>query len=184
MPASPRLRGRLAQETFDLGRATGILADAVGEPGNRRFRLLARNDFELANLWVEREQLMAMTSAVDKLLAEIQNDGPSDDDPDRPPREGALAFDLRPSIEFRVGQLAMGFDEESKQFVILAHDVDADAGSPPTFKCQVTRQQLQAFGFAVYALVAAGRPRCPICGGPTDAGRHDHAQSNGHGKGG
>jgi uncharacterized repeat protein (TIGR03847 family) len=172
----------LAQDTFDLGRATGILADAVGEPGKRRFRLLARNDYELANLWVEREQLMAMTSAVDKLLTEIEGRGSGEDDPDRPPREGALSFELRPSIEFRVGQLALGFDEQTKLFVILAHDVDADAGAPPTFKCQVGREQLQAFGFAVYALVAAGRPRCPICGGATDAGPHDHAQSNGHGK--
>ena len=174
----------MAQETFDLGRATGILADAVGEPGNRRFRLLARNEVELANLWVEREQLMAMAAAIDKLLTELPEGGSTEDDPDRPPREGALPFDLRPSIEFRVGQLALGFDEQSKLFVLLAHDVDSESGTAPTFKCQLTREQLQTFGFAVYALVAAGRPRCPICGGATDAGPHDHAQSNGHAKGG
>jgi uncharacterized repeat protein (TIGR03847 family) len=166
--------------TFELGRAIGILADAVGEPGNRRFRILARNDAELANLWVEREQLQAMTTAIEKLLVEIPTS--AQDDPDRPPREGALPFDMRPSFEVRVGQLALGYDEQNKLFLLLAHDVEAESGAEPAFTCLVTREQLQAFGYAVYALVAAGRPRCPICNRPTDSGPHDHAESNGHGK--
>src|SRR5579885_3390958 len=133
MPTFPRLRGPLAQDTFDLGRATGILADAVGQPGNRRFRFLARNDFDLANLWVEREQLMALAQAVDKLLLDVPGAGATEDDPDRPPREGALPFDLRPSIEFRVGRLALGYDEQQKLFVILAHEIEAEEGSAPAF---------------------------------------------------
>jgi uncharacterized repeat protein (TIGR03847 family) len=170
----------LANETFELGRATGILADAVGEAGNRRFRILARNDEELVNLWVEREQLLAMTAAIDKLMVEIPESAP--DNPDRPPREGPLAFDLRPIVEFRVGQLALGYDQPNKLFLLIAHDAEAEPGSAPAFSCYVTREQLQAFGFAVYALVAAGRPRCPICGRPMDSGRHDHSESNGHDK--
>ncbi|SRR5579884_380256 len=173
----------MADQTFELGRATGFLADAVGEPGNRRFRILARNDFDLANLWVEREQLLAMAAAIDKLLGEIQVP-PTPEDPDRPIREGPAPFDIPPAIEFRVGQLALGYDERHKLFLVLAHDVEAEEGAAPAFSCLLTREQLQAFGFAVYALVAAGRPRCPICGRPKDAGEHDHAESNGHNKGG
>lgn len=173
----------MANETFELGRATGILADAVGEPGNRRFRILARNDYELVNLWVEREQLQAMAAAVEKLLAEIET-APAELDPDRPPREGPVSFDMRPSLEFRVGQLALGYEEQQRLFVLLAHDVEAEQGAAAAFSCLVSREQLKAFGYAVYALVAAGRPRCPICGRPTDAGEHDHAESNGHNKGG
>jgi uncharacterized repeat protein (TIGR03847 family) len=172
----------LADETFELGRATGLLADAVGPPGNRRFRILARNEYDMANLWVEREQLQAMAAAVEKLMTEVPLTPV--EDPDRPPREGPVSFDMRPNLEFRVGQLALGYDEQRKLFVLLAHDVDAEQGSAATFSCLVTREQLQAFGFAVYALVAAGRPRCPICGRPTDGGEHDHAESNGHNKGG
>ncbi|MDE3074266.1 MAG: DUF3090 family protein [Chloroflexota bacterium] len=173
----------MANETYDLGRATGILADAVGEPGKRRFRILARNDFELANLWVEREQLQAMAMAVEKLLAQVPGADVGEEDPDRPPREGAISFDLRPNVEFRVGQLALGYEEQHKLFLILAHDAESEPNTAPAFSCLVTRPQLQAFGFAVYALVAAGRPRCPICGLPEEGGRHDHAQSNGHQKG-
>ncbi|HEX6510761.1 MAG TPA: DUF3090 family protein [Chloroflexota bacterium] len=172
----------MADETFELGRVTGILADAVGPPGNRRFRMLARNNDELANLWVEREQLQAMATAIDKLLAEIP--GATEDDPDHPPREGPVAFDIPPSIEVTVGQLALGYDEQRKLFLLLAHDAEAEPGSAAAFSCLVSREQLQAFGFAIYALIAAGRPRCPICGRPTDSGRHDHAESNGHDKGG
>ena len=172
----------MANETYELGRAIGILADAVGPPGNRRFRLLARNEDDLANLWVEREQLQAMATAIEKLLSEIPS--LAADDPDRPPREGPVSFDMPPNLEFRVGQLALGYDEQRKLFVLLAHDLEGEQGGPPAFSCLVSREQLQAFGFAVHALVAAGRPRCPICGRPTDSGRHDHAESNGHNKGG
>jgi len=173
----------LSDDTFELGRTTGFLADAVGEPGNRRFRILARNEHDLANLWVEREQLQAMVAAVDKLLTDIPAP-PAPDDPDRPPREGPLSFDMRPAIEFRVGELARGYDEQHKLFLLLAHDVEAEEGTQAAFSCLLGREQLQAFSFAVQALVAAGRPRCPICGRPTDAGEHDHAESNGHNKGG
>ncbi|HLG73215.1 MAG TPA: DUF3090 family protein [Chloroflexota bacterium] len=172
----------MANETFELGRASGILADAVGEPGNRRFRILARNEDELVNLWVEREQLQAMAGAIEKLLTEIPS--VTADDPDRPPREGPVSFEMRPVLQFRVGQLALGYDEQRRLFVLLAHDVEAEQGTAAAFSCLVSREQLQAFGFAVYALVAAGRPRCPICGRPTDAGEHDHAAGNGHNKGG
>lgn len=169
-------------DTFDLGRAIGILADAVGEPGNRRFRILARNDYELVNLWVEREQLQAMAGAIEKLLTEIP--AVTEDDPDRPPREGPVSFEMRPNLEFRVGQLALGYDEQRRLFVLMAHDVEAEPGGSPAFSCLVSRDQLQGFGFAVQALVAAGRPRCPICGRPMEGGEHDHAESNGHNKGG
>jgi uncharacterized repeat protein (TIGR03847 family) len=172
----------LASDTFELGRALGILADAVGQPGNRRFRILARNEYDMANLWVERQQLEAMAAAVDKLLTEVPSS--SVDDPDRPPREGPVSFDMRPNLELTVGQLALGYDEQRQLFVLLAHDIEAESGAAAAFSCLVSREQLQAFGFAVYALVAAGRPRCPICGRPNDGGEHDHAQSNGHSKGG
>ncbi|MBV9119795.1 MAG: DUF3090 family protein [Chloroflexi bacterium] len=172
----------MADETFNLGRASGIIADAVGQPGNRRFRILARNDYELANLWIERQQLEALAAAVQELLVKVP--ARPLDDPDRPPREGPTSFDLRPNIEFRVGQLGLGFEEQSGLFVIIAHDLEEEQGASPAFTCLVSREQLQAFDFAVYALVAAGRPRCPICGLPADSGQHDHAQSNGHGKGG
>ena len=172
----------MANDTFELGRAIGILADAVGPPGSRRFRILARNEYDLANLWVEREQLQAMAAAVEKLLSEVP--AISVEDPDRPPREGPVSFDMRPNLELRVGQLALGYDEQRKLFVLLAHDVEGEQGGAAAFSCLVSREQLQGFGFAVHALVAAGRPRCPICGRPTDAGPHDHAESNGHNKGG
>jgi len=140
----------LANDTFELGRAIGILADAVGPPGSRRFRILARNEYDLANLWVEREQLQAMTAAVEKLLSEVP--AVSVEDPDRPPREGPVSFDMRPNLELRVGQLALGYDEQRKLFVLLAHDVEGEQGGAAAFSCLVSREQLQGFGFAVHAL--------------------------------
>ncbi len=170
-------------DTFNLGRASGILADALGEPGNRRYRILVRNDDELANLWVERQHLEALGEAVTKIMMEYPA-SVSAVDPDRPPREGPLSFDMRPSVELQVRSLALGYDEEHKLFVLMVQDVESEDGGAPSLTCAVSRQQLTAFGYAVFALLASGRPRCPICNRPLDGALHDHAQSNGHAKGG
>ena len=55
----------------DFGRAELFDAEAIGQPGNRRFRIFARSPYGSATLWMEREQLEALSLAVDKLLAQV-----------------------------------------------------------------------------------------------------------------
>jgi hypothetical protein len=47
----------------------------------------------------------------------------------------------------------------------------------------VTRTQLRALGETIPPLLAAGRPRCPLCEAPLGAGAHHCARSNGHVRG-
>src|SRR5579883_2931313 len=169
-------------EPFHMGPASGILADAVGQPGNRRYRILVRNEVDLANLWCERQHLEALGQAVTQVI--MQYPPSVEVNPDRPPREGPLSFDMRPVVELQVRNLALGYDETAKLFVLMVQDIDSDEGDAPSFTCSVSREQLTAFGYAVFALLASGRPRCPICNRPMDGALHDHAQSNGHAKGG
>ena len=49
-------------------------ADAVGRPGQRRFRIFLRNSEDAAILWVEKEQLNGVAEALDRSLA-IVSDG-------------------------------------------------------------------------------------------------------------
>ena len=55
---------------IDFGHVDAADADAVGAPGERRFRLLARSSGRHATLWMEKEQLTALGRGFSQLLAE------------------------------------------------------------------------------------------------------------------
>ena len=53
----------------EFGELIYISAEAIGQPGQRRFRLRAMNaKSELATLWLEKEQLVALGDAMEAVL--------------------------------------------------------------------------------------------------------------------
>ncbi|MCC7369932.1 MAG: DUF3090 family protein [Chloroflexi bacterium] len=159
-----------------------IEADAVGPPGRRAFRLLAIRDDATAWLWVEREQLQALAMLIEQLLTglpalDLRASAPRGQ-ASNPQQEGAAA--ASPDVEFKVGQLALGYDEAERLYLILAHDVESDGDGPARFSCQATRPQLRALAETIVPLLAAGRPRCPACEAPLGSGKHVCPRSNGH----
>ena len=55
----------------DLGRADIVGAEAIGPPGQRRFRLFAFvRDVAIA-IWMEKEQLNSLSFALDRILAQL-----------------------------------------------------------------------------------------------------------------
>jgi uncharacterized repeat protein (TIGR03847 family) len=171
----------LADQLSDFGPVTRILADAVGKPGQRAFRLIAESDDRSACLWVEREQLQALAMLVEQLLTgwpAIQIRGGQSSS--RAASTPDLDFPSQPNVEFRVGQLALGFDERSSLYVLLAHNVESETGSEPDFTCLATRAQLRILSESITPLLAAGRPRCPMCEAPLGEGKHHCARGNGH----
>lgn len=175
---------KVQERPGDFGPVTRIEADAVGRPGRRAFRLIVESPRGSASLWVEREQLQALAMLIEQLLSgwpavQIKND------PTPPARRlrGPSWFTSTPDVEFRVGQLAIAYEEESSLFILLAHRVDADAGEEADFTCQATRAQLRALSESIPPLLAAGRPRCPTCEAPLGPGKHLCARANGHVRG-
>ncbi|HVB96094.1 MAG TPA: DUF3090 family protein [Chloroflexota bacterium] len=169
----------MTTERRDFEVVARLDADAVGRPGQRRFRVIAQNETETAFLWLEKEQLQALGLAVDQLLANqkalwsrSESTGPAGSPPQ--------AFDGAANFEFRVGRLGLGFDETSKRYVLIAHDLEGDADDPPTFRCLCTRGQLSRLSETITALIESGRPRCPLCGAPLDQQPHFCPGSNGH----
>ena len=175
---------------YAFGPATRLQAHAIGEPGQRTLRLLVESDDgRAAALWVEKEQLQALGLAVEQVLAEFQ--GKSIGRPTKqPPIE---TFPPNPTVDFKVGRLALGQDESELEsgprYVLLVYDIEGSGAeeeeqpsAPATFACRATREQLRALSKNIADVVAAGRPRCPLCGEPMDSKDKPHGcvRANGH----
>jgi uncharacterized repeat protein (TIGR03847 family) len=176
-----------AQQVF--GPATRLQAQSIGEPGHRTFRLLIESEQgSSAALWVEKEQLQALGLAVEQLLAEFQGK-PSGRPPRQPPVE---TFPSHPTIDLKVGRLALGQDESELEtgprYVLLVYDLESSGADedeptqPATLAARATREQLRALSKNIAEVVAAGRPRCPLCGEPVETLDKPHGcvRTNGH----
>jgi uncharacterized repeat protein (TIGR03847 family) len=159
-------------EAGDVQRAH---VEAIGEPGQRRFRLLAVVDGETYIVWMEKQQLDALGRALEQVLAQLP-EGAVDLTPANEPVE----FDLTTRRQFRAGRMELGFDEDRDRLVVITHDLETDAEDDPGFVCRLTRAQARELSGDAANVVAAGRPRCVLCGQPMDPGPHACPQQNGH----
>lgn len=55
----------------DLGPIDTLGAEAIGQPGQRRFRLFARSKRGSAFMWMEKEQLNHLSLIIDRFLAQL-----------------------------------------------------------------------------------------------------------------
>lgn len=179
-----------AQHVF--GPATRLQTESVGKPGERTFRLLVEDGSgKSAVLWLEKEQLQALGLAIEQLLAELQGRLASTK---TAADTVAEPFPSSPTVEFKVGRLALGQDESAVEtgarYVLLGYDVEAaDAAEdipsqPAAFACRATRDQIRSLSRNIAEVVASGRPRCPLCGEPVTSldQAHGCVRTNGHHK--
>jgi uncharacterized repeat protein (TIGR03847 family) len=179
----------------DLGTAEILGADAVGQPGQRRFRLFVRTQTSSAILWMEKEQLLNLSLVIDRVLAQISEG--------RILRTEAQAGGLSPVVgdlptgfpapalyDFQVGQLRLSFDGEQGAFILAAvpfEIVEDESGDPQlslraenTLTFFFTTDQAQHLTARITFLVNSGRPLCPLCHAPLDEGPHSCVKQNGH----
>jgi len=148
-------------------------ATALGAPGQRTFRLTAANRDGTAWLWLEKEELQVLGMTIEQLLGGLPLDPALQGNP--PTGESAVAAvegGEHPSIEFKVGRLSMGYEEENDLFVLLAHEADVDPEGEATLRCQVSRRQLRTLARQIMTICSAGRPRCPLCGVVMNGPKH------------
>lgn len=169
---------------YDFGTINRLEAEALGQPGQRTFRIIAGTaEGQTAVLWIEKEQLQALGEAIDRLLAQI---GPRRtrrlDVVPRPPAPVAPLLDP-PTIEFKIGQLGLGYDTEQRLCLLLAHDIrdlEAEQESPPTLRCLLAPVRFRRLSEQIAGIVSSGRPVCPFCGAPLSDRPHFCPPSNGH----
>lgn len=155
------------------GNASRVMVEAIGEPGSRRFRLVARIEAETVVLWMEKQQLQALGIALGQVLETLS-------DPTSPIEdiEGIESFDFETRRQFRVGRMELGFDESGDRVVMIAHDIEDPDENQIT--CRISRRQAQLISSDAEEIVSAGRPICPLCLEPMGPGPHVCPGMNGH----
>ncbi|MGC4192205.1 MAG: DUF3090 family protein [Thermomicrobiales bacterium] len=157
------------------GDAQRVRVDALGEPGNRRFRFSAVIDGETFIVWMEKQQLQALGLAVEQMLEQLPESGGFVDHDSLP-----LGFDDATRSQFRVGRMELGFDPVADRIVISAHDLQAEE-TLPSLSVRISRSQALELSTDAAMVVSAGRPRCPMCGELYDPKTHHVCpEQNGH----
>jgi uncharacterized repeat protein (TIGR03847 family) len=155
--------------------AERIQVEAIGEPGTRRFRLLSIVNGQTYAIWMEKQQVQALGMALEQMLEQLPDAGPVL--PDHP---GLGEFDRETRKQFRVGRMELGYDDSADRIVVVAHDLNSQDDADAAFACRMTREQARDLSAESAAVVAAGRPRCTMCGEPMDPEGHVCPQQNGH----
>ena len=150
-----------------------MTADAVGEPGSRRFRLLVEAEKGGACLWLEKEQLFQLAIAIQRLLSTM--DLPASNEPTTLPERSNDAYH-----EFQVGRLMISEEVRGPILNLLAKDHEDTDDQDATVGTLVDIEQLKSLSERALVVCAAGRPRCPLCGTPMGPEGHQCVRTNGY----
>ena len=163
---------RMAKAKMEFTEVSSLRAEALGDPGQRTFRIVVGSSSESAVIWLEKGQLFQLALAINQMTAALPITSEEDQPQDAEPLTG-------PSLEFNVEKLALGHDGKAGKFIIDAYDSDSEDDTP-TARIWGDKAQFGAFSEEALRICAAGRPLCPLCGGPMDPTGHKCARTNGH----
>lgn len=158
----------------DLGVVSSVVADALGEPGQREFRLRVSGPGGFALIWLEKQLLQELAVAIHRLLGTTAASG---DPVDAAPPTAAEA-----DLEFRAGSVSLGYEEETHLLTIDLQERGV-LDDIPLVRFSGTRLQAKDFAEQALEVCAGGRPLCPLCHAPLDEGvEHTCPITNGYHK--
>lgn len=167
------------EQRHDFDEVARADAEAIGVPGQRRFRMIFGNQLEAVVLWMEKQQLQALGLAFEQMIAQLRAAGV----------QQAKVMDIEPSpvgpvppgaAEIQVGRLAVGYDEERALITLLAYVFEAEEEDPPNASVRLSLQQAKTMASQIEQVVSAGRPTCSRCGAPIGPEGHVCPHDNGH----
>ncbi|MDQ6662464.1 MAG: DUF3090 domain-containing protein [Chloroflexota bacterium] len=178
----------------ELGTVHTLGVEAIGQPGQRRFRLFVRSSRGTALLWMEKEYLNNLSLTIDRALAQLtegkllRTEAQVGDSPT--PSALPENFPRTPDYEFQVGQIGLSYEEDRNLFVLIATPLEIimEQGDVPAARLLeeealsflFTQQQAYDLTRTINAIVTSGRPICPLCHTPLDGGPHACVKQNGH----
>jgi uncharacterized repeat protein (TIGR03847 family) len=185
----------MAGREFAFDPPDRFVAGTVGQPGDRTFYLQASGSGRTVSVALEKMQVSALAERLDDLLDEVRRRQGSDSavPATSPPQlEDVAPLDAPIDEEFRVGTLALAWDDDDSLVIIEAQsavvDTPEETESAPSdlatdadmLRVRVSPAVARAFAKRALRVVAAGRPPCPLCGNPLDPEGHICPRQNGH----
>lgn len=179
----------------ELGLALTLGAEAVGQPGQRRFCIFVESRHGSAIMWMEKEQLNRLAFALDRALAQVTQGQilrtEAQAETSSQPPEMPADFPRSPEYDFREAQIGLTYDPRAEVFTLTIAPVDIIMEPEQEPQAQIreedhisflfTMQQAHSLTSAINALLSiGGRPVCPLCGTPLDGGPHACVRQNGH----
>ena len=181
----------MPRQVFEFDPPDRFVAGTVGEPGERVFYLQAAARGRVTSVALEKQQVRVLAERVDELLDEVlRRSGGTAPVPAVAPGEldDLAPLDSPLSEEFRVGAMALAWDEQGERVIIEAGaateeeeaDLDDEENGPDILRVRLTGSAARAFVKRAMAVVEAGRPPCPFCGQPLDPDGHICPRANGY----
>lgn len=158
-----------------------FVVGTIGMPGERTFYLQARDGTRTISVALEKSQVAELADRLGDVLASLEVEPPQEADTE--------PLDLPVDEEFRVGSLMLSWNPTHGRLIIEAHAMseaphakaeDDDPDAADTLRVRLAPERLAAFVERAHALVAAGRPPCPICQQPLDPSGHICPRANGY----
>ncbi|MGH9020983.1 MAG: DUF3090 family protein [Acidimicrobiales bacterium] len=144
-----------------------VMVGTLGEVGQRLFLLQARQGRRLVVVKCEKVQLAALAEWLAVAVGGFERPGHLPDD---------LALESEYEVDFVAGEISVEIDEPGSRVVVTIESSEDD----DELELTLSAEWAGALAIAITRLVEAGRPLCPLCGGPLDARGHDCPRTNGH----
>lgn len=165
---------------YELDPVDRIAVTAVGEPGQRRFFLLASGSGQTLTLGCEKSQIQALVVRLQQMLEAQQIEAPETAQP-------AAGSPEPGDPSWQIGEMGLGYHEARKMFVLVASqaaageeaEAAAAANDAPSVRFWLNHEQVVEFSRQAQSVLSAGRPLCPRCGLPMDASGHPCPVMNG-----
>ncbi len=200
----------MPRRIYRLDAPDRFVTGAVGQPGQRTFFLQARQGGTLVTVALEKVQVAVLAERLRALVGEMRRRGLDIAGVAGPAGEGSLEEPLveafragtlsltwdgeHPAVVIEAqaatedeedgddeGEEERESEREGQAAVALPTWTDEDPAGPDLLRVILSAAAVEAFAGHAEAVVAAGRPLCPMCGQPLDPQGHLCPRRNGHG---
>ncbi len=156
---------------LDLGDLDRFTVGTEGPVGQRVFLLQCHSSNSTLTLKAEKQQVSVLAEYLGRLLADLESPAETPEAPD-------LVEPTDPN--WVIGTLGVTYDEALDRIVLVAEELVGEDEDGDMARFMITRSQAASFTARARTLVEAGRPPCPLCGGPIDPSGHQCPRTNGH----
>jgi uncharacterized repeat protein (TIGR03847 family) len=161
---------------YQFGSLIRIIPETFGDPGNRTFRLVLRNDDHEGIVWTEKEQLYELG----KYLQEACDDESINlNSTETVPSQ--LGNDYN-GMDFKCRQMSVSFQKDKGLFYIECREEGETIDDMSSTGFFISGSQAESLSKAAISICESGRPICGLCHNPIDPDGHFCPKSNGHSK--